>query len=177
MFKVGDKVRLNKDNLYLLGKWPELEGVLTVESLFNNGNNVSVSGRNSPEDRWIASRFELVEEKPVGVDFTKPVTTRDGRKVRILCTDRKSLRSVIVLIENEKEENCWSYLADGRYSSKDCETPHDLINPPVKKYINLFKNDVGKMYYSTREEAEKAGNSSNKANPSVGYIKTVEVEF
>lgn len=115
----------------------------------------------------------------MSIDFTRPVTTRDGRPVRILCTDAaKTDYPVVGLItyRNGSEGIC-QWLPDGKAYQTLRETPSDLINPPVKRYINLFKNDAGKMYYPTREEAEKAGKSSNKANPGVGYIKTIEVEL
>lgn len=112
------------------------------------------------------------------VDFTKPVTTRDGRKVRILCTDAKGDCPVVGLITyRDGSEGISQWLPDGRAYNSPKETGFDLINPVQKKYINLFKNDVGRMYYDTREEAEKAGNSSLKANPLVGYVKTIEVEL
>lgn len=112
----------------------------------------------------------------MALDFTKPVTTRDGRKVRILCEDKAGTDSPVVgLIMTDKGyEALNQWKIDGSCGIGRRET--DLINPVKKVYINLFKNDVGRMYYDTREEAEKAGNSSNKANPSVGYAKTIEVE-
>jgi hypothetical protein len=108
------------------------------------------------------------------VDFTRPVTTRDGRKVRILCTDAKSTHPVVGLVTNsDDDEGTSRWCEDGKWLRATNKSDWDLVNPPVKKYINLFKNDVGRMYYDTREEAEKFGNASKNA----GYVKTIEVEL
>lgn len=166
MFKVGDKVFHTGDKRVRY----------TVKSVDHRGWLVFEEYPHLPP--LDCGCYRHVEERPVGVDFTKPVTTRDGRKVRILCTDvAKTEYSVAGLTtHSDGSERINQWYSDGRYL-RSTESGTDLINPPVKKYINLFKNDAGRMYYSTREEAEKAGNSSNKANPSVGYIKTVEVEL
>lgn len=116
----------------------------------------------------------------MSIDFTRPVTTRDGRPVRILYTDKSGEYPIVGLVMEGNYEAIRQWLPNGRnYKPLDSswENPLDLINPVKKVYINLFKNDAGRMYYDTREEAEKAGNASNKANPFVGYIKTIEVEL
>lgn len=115
----------------------------------------------------------------MSIDFTRPITTRDGRPVRILCTDRKGTEHPIVglVLEATGEEGVTCWCENGDWLRATNTSNWDLINPVKKVYINLFKNDAGRTYYDTREEAEKAGNASNKANPFVGYIKTIEVEL
>lgn len=125
--------------------------------------------------KTLKARYEVVE-KPVNkaIDFTRPVTTRDGRKVRILCTDVKGRGHIVYgLVEDGDTENIVSWYKETGAWSHDGESRNDLINPPVKKYINLFPDGAAKVYYDTREEAEKSGNASKNA----GYIKTIEVEL
>lgn len=44
----------------------------------------------------------------------KPVCTRDGRKARIICFDRKDVRPIIALIESDNgNEGVYYYYADG----------------------------------------------------------------
>lgn len=166
MFKVGDRIRANSAS-YIFPFW--VVGV--VESFTRSTYRISTEDGSTITVHHKDATL-VAEEKPVGVDFKKPVTTRDGRPVRILCTDRKSERSVIALVESKAGDSCWSYLPSGLYS-KDSETPHDLVNPPVKKYINLFPRDCSSSYFDSREEAEASG----KASKNAGYIKTIEVEL
>lgn len=157
-FKVGDRVYhvSNKNIIY------------TVEAVHTDGL-VFVGYSNLGPSPFSVYRHVT------RIDFSKPVTTRDGRPVRILCTDRKEHpRSVVALITQEGgKEIIYTYFPKGNYQETEVESVADLINPPVKKYINLFKNDVGRMYYNTLEEAEKSGNASKNA----GYVKTIEVEL
>jgi len=61
-------------------------------------------------------------------DPTKPVQTRDGRKARIICTDKKSISTIVALVEDENgEEGIISYLGSGTVFING-ESPVDLIN-------------------------------------------------
>ena len=69
------------------------------------------------------------------LDFTKPVTTRNGRAVRILCTDAPGVLPVIGIIDGLNGPTCWPL-------SGELSTMKSLINPPVKRrgWINLYKD-------------------------------------
>ena len=74
----------------------------------------------------------------------KPVCTRDGRNVRILCFDRKDkYYHIIALVERNNQES--SYLLDdnGRCHWEGEEDEWDLFMKPEKHtgYINLYKNE------------------------------------
>jgi hypothetical protein len=76
---------------------------------------------------------------PAPFDPSKPCTTRDGRSVRILCTDAKSLTPIIALVRDGKhgyEMVCW-YNRDGRSLVR--ESPNDLVNvrPRIKREVWL----------------------------------------
>jgi len=72
------------------------------------------------------------------LDFTKPITTRDGHKVRILCTDWIGNQPVIGLIENNPSPQQWDEL--GRYFDDGHESHYDLINPPIKRKVEFWVN-------------------------------------
>lgn len=61
-------------------------------------------------------------------DPTKPVQTRDGRKARIICTDRKSPSfPIIALIEaGSGREQFDSFSSEGKLGTGQCDM--DLIN-------------------------------------------------
>lgn len=112
-------------------------------------------------------------------DPNKKVVTRDGRNVRILCTDRKGTEySVVALCTMSKgSEDCYFYFSSGKMylSSDSCL---DLFFAPEKKegYINLYRD--GDDYYTGgteiySSEAEAVSHATKK----FGYVKTVKVEW
>ena len=83
------------------------------------------------------------------VDLTKPVQTRDGRKARVLCTDRKHITTygdwcVIALITDKDGYESPSYhTKDGKHH----HTPSsDLVNVPEVRFFNLGKKSYGYKY-------------------------------
>lgn len=73
---------------------------------------------------------------------SRQVVTRDGRKARIVCTDRKNHDSqpIIALVEgDEDDERVRSYKIDGKWSVDGFENPLDLFFAPEKHegWINL----------------------------------------
>ena len=109
----------------------------------------------------------------------RKVVTRDGRRARIICTNRldKSF-PVIALVNNEDSEKCHSYTEFGKfngYQTLDCEL--DLFFAPDKKsgWINLYKmNSIispGPRAYDTKEEAESAAGDKSY------YLSTIKIEW
>lgn len=108
----------------------------------------------------------------------RKVITRDGRNVRIICTDQKGTEySVVALCTMSNEsEDCYFYFPNGRmYLSAD--SCLDLFFAPEKKegWINLYKinSDIipGSLTYNTKKEAESAiGNKHD-------YISTIKIEW
>ena len=106
----------------------------------------------------------------------RKVVTRDGRSVRIICTNRLDENyPVIALVNDEYTEKCYSYSEFGKFENRDCEL--DLFFAPEKKsaWINLYKmNSIispGPRAYDTKEEAESAAGDKSY------YISTVKVEW
>ena len=113
-------------------------------------------------------------------DPNKKVVTRDGRNVRIICTDQKGTEySVIALCTmSDGSENCCFYLPNGRrYWSADVDSCTDLFFAEKKEgYINVYRNGDdhyagGTEIYSS--EAEAVCHAMKK----FGYVKTVKAEW
>ena len=108
---------------------------------------------------------------------SQKVVTRDGRAVRIICTDMKSYdddKIVTLVTKNDGEEVLLCYRKSGR--DKYCHD-FDLFFAPVKKegWINLYK-DEGITYlpgiiHDSEEDAKKA----IKGDPD--FIATIKIEW
>ena len=97
----------------------------------------------------------------------KPVCTRDGRKVRILCYDLKGAEyPIVALVEAHDylDESISTYDRNGRFDH-DRENKNDLMMLSWKKegWVNVYKSyNVGKKIpcmasiYPTKEEAKKS---------------------
>ena len=106
------------------------------------------------------------------------VVTRDGREVRIICTDIP----VVALIYDEKKqkESIECFFENGKYLSFVADdSPLDLFFAPIKKegWVNLYKGivkdylpSVGQKIYKSKENAFK-----NKRNDD--YLATVKIEW
>ena len=105
----------------------------------------------------------------------REVVTRDGRKVRIICTDRKGATPIIALVNDGlSEELGHAFYSDGKiFSDEDNEL--DLFFAPEKheRWINLYKD--GDIVYTsmdtfnTKKEAEIASCST--------CVATVKIEW
>lgn len=114
----------------------------------------------------------------------RKVITRDGRDVRIICTDRNPDRypvddygnyPIIALVQGEFREDVLCYTENGIFLHGSKE-PEDLFFSPEKKegWVNLFKINstiITGEVYNTEKEAKSAVISSSI------YISTVKVEW
>ena len=107
---------------------------------------------------------------------SQKVVTRDGRAVRIICTDAKGDESIIALVYNKirDEENVYTYNRDG-YFYGDNDSCLDLFFDTNKRegWINIYSEQEyrhpGENIFATKEEAIK--------NKSEIYIATVKIEW
>lgn len=108
----------------------------------------------------------------------REVVTRDGRNVRIICTDRKGDNPIIALVYNANvgQEYGYSFYPDGKYFiDKDDEV--DLFFAPTKHegWMNLYKKNsglvIGDLVYNSEEEAKKIAAGDED------YITTIKVEW
>ena len=112
------------------------------------------------------------------LDPTKPVQTRGGKPVRILCADRADSAYPIVglvMLESGYEEPEW-WMPDGS-CYQNGSSDEDLINVPEKHvmYFNVYKGDCKySIRYSANGTREQADLS---ASGIVTRIACIRVEF
>lgn len=104
-------------------------------------------------------QFNLDEFKK---NLSQKVVTRDGRSVRIVCTDAKNEFPIITLITNDDKEVLMDYNNNGKVSPDEI-TDLDLFFEPIKKegWVNLFKDEElpfvnGDVYKSEKDAKEAA---------------------
>ena len=114
-------------------------------------------------------------------DPERKVVTRDGRNVRILCTDRRnSRRPIVALIEDENNaDDVYTFKKDGSWDISGEENINDLFFAPEKKegWINILKGTYDARYiehtriFKSKEDAEKALECYSD------YITTLKIEW
>ena len=87
----------------------------------------------------------------------REVVTRDGRKVRILCTDRKGDTPIIALVHdaNDGQEYGYAFYSDGKFF-RDGNEESDLFFAPEKhegwiiinKYPDGVRDTNGIIYHT-----------------------------
>ena len=111
----------------------------------------------------------------------KPVCTKDGRKVRIICFDRIDAKPILALVPSNdgKREAVLDYFVNGKRIANALESDLDLMMPFEKKegWVNLYNADttfyfVEGMVYDTKEEAIKHINSDNEI-----YTATTKINW
>ena len=112
---------------------------------------------------------------------SRKVVTRDGRKARIICTDRKDLDfPIIALIENISGggEKVYSYTKEG-WNYSYCSDNLELFFAPKKHegWVNIYKSkydgyDLSQVY-QRKEDAE----NEKYINDSDVYITTTKIEW
>ena len=111
---------------------------------------------------------------------SRKVVTREGRDVRIICTDRRDLNfPIIALIENKSGlgETSLYLTKDGKFHIHG-STDFDLFFAPEKHegWVNVYRNsDSGRVYtgaaYDSKEDAEKRKESGEN------YVTTIKIEW
>ena len=110
----------------------------------------------------------------------KKVVSRDGRSVKIICTDRKNINHPIVaLIENKltEAEGVLCYTEEGKIFNQ-VSNDADLFFVSEKKegWINLYRTETSSQYvtsnlYNSEEKAIEIGRTSEN------YIATTKIEW
>ena len=107
---------------------------------------------------------------------SRKVVTRDGRNVRIVCTDMKNTSYPIVALITDKEagEFCIEYTSDGKFRDLNIEYTLDLFFAPEKHegWVNVYRTQ-GKLgcvfIYDSEKEARRNGGET--------AIATVKIEW
>lgn len=108
---------------------------------------------------------------------SQKVVTRDGREVRIICTDMKSEYPLIALVTDKKDntESPFVYTKNGRYFFE--ETNNDLFFAPIKRegWTNIYSMGIKRTrqcgnIFETEKEALNFKGDKN-------YIATIKIEW
>ena len=120
-------------------------------------------------------QFNLEEYKK---NPNRRVITRDGKSVRIVCTDMIGTSyPVLAICRVDATHDCYySYTLNGKHNL-GVESRLDLFFAPEKHegWINLYKINSnvspGPLTYNTKKEAESA--TGNRPD----YISTIKIEW
>ena len=109
-------------------------------------------------------------------DLSQKVVTKDGRNVRIICTNAKNEFPIIALITNDDKEVLMDYNNNGKVSADEM-TDLDLFFAPTKRegWVNIFKDEElpfinGDIYKSEKEAKEEAEGEPD-------YITSIKIEW
>ena len=149
------------------------ENYATVRELGNN-SKISIEIKQTKEDM----EEKKLNLKPFDIQKAregKPVCTRDGRKVRIVCFDRIDAKPILALIPSTdgKGEVVFDYFVSGKRIATPLESDLDLMMYPEKKegWVNVYKGGLLDIKtYPTQKEALDKASSEN-------YIATVKIEW
>ena len=106
---------------------------------------------------------------------SRKVVTRDGRKVRIVCTDAKGNFSIIALVETYGNTDSVFRFKENGHFYNDTEDPRDLFFALEKRegWINLFQDSTDNEIYCSKVYPTK-----EKAMDSMGaFYATIKVEW
>ena len=107
---------------------------------------------------------------------SKKVVTRDGRSVKIHCTNYTGAQHIIAQVEGNEYSSAFSN--DGRFIVSD-ESNCDLFFAPEKYegWLNVYRHTdtgevtFGAILHTSREKAEKIGRADGY------YVATAKIEW
>jgi hypothetical protein len=117
-------------------------------------------------------------------DLTKPVQTKNGLDVRILCTDADNVYPVIGLIKpRQGREKLAQWTEDGSFLKGLMNNDYDLVNVPTKHsgFVNVYRKSNGEAevsaFHPTSASAAEGRERSLRAAASSTYITTLSLEW
>ena len=188
-FKVYEDFEGHKPicNDYIIYDWKNR--IISIEIKQNKEDMSNTETLWYGPDKKEAKSLKLSNLKPFSLEAAKagkPVCTRDGRKARIICFDRRTDRPIVALIERDNHEEILQCCFDNGRCCCDITSDHDLMMLPEKKdgWINIYNADTT-FYYAdgrvfetkdeavqeAKEEVEKEQREKNE------YIDTIRVEW
>ena len=109
----------------------------------------------------------------------RKVVTRDGRNVRIVCTDRKGLdvKPIVALITLPNCDEIVKCFWDNGIETAGSEDKNDLFFAPEKHegWMNLYKKGFGLVIGDLVRDSEEA--AKKIAAGDEDYITTIKVEW
>ena len=113
---------------------------------------------------------------------SRKVVTRNGRNIRIVCTDMKYKVYPILALEETPDDNSeyvYAFTKDGNYEIGDLSI-HDLFFAPEKHegYVNVYRSlDKDCAYYLGNIYNSKAEAEDTRENKKFKYIDTIKIEW
>lgn len=107
---------------------------------------------------------------------SKKVVTRDGKSVRIRCTDRKdAVYPIVALIDSKGKEEILSYTKNGYFYYDGRKDVNDLFFAPEKHegWANIYGKFLACDIFSTKEEAEECV----KRVGAKDFVATAKIEW
>lgn len=120
--------------------------------------------------------------KPFDLEAAKagaPVVTRNGRSVRIICTDMiDGEYPVIALVREGHWESLRSYTTDGKCVVGEIISELDLFMASVKRlgWVNLYR-DGGNRIVTGNTVHDSKSEASGGSDDFTDYLATVPVEW
>lgn len=112
------------------------------------------------------------------ISMDKEYTTRDGRPVRILCTNRKCDFPIVALVtQGNQSEDVFCYTQKGSYSAAYIHRHNlDLIEKPrrLQGWINVYPNEITGVVYQTRSDADSGASDERIACIDLSQFKEGE---
>lgn len=119
---------------------------------------VTVDERIAQKIRDDAAMKQASQPQPKPIDWTKPVRTKDGRAVRVLCTDGPGDYSVAGYIEGETNPRSWTL--DGYFHINERHSTLDLENIPQsiqrEYWVNVYPEVAIASLHYTRIGADSS---------------------
>lgn len=125
-------------------------------------------------------QFNLEEYKK---NPNRKVITRDGRNVRIICTDRRADeeeeddRSIVALVDNRASEELILCHKDGKHFCNS-NSEEDLFFKPKTNtgWLNLYKDENGRVAIDTVYPIEFE-ESAKMASADKDYVATCKITW
>ena len=111
---------------------------------------------------------------------SRQVITREGKKVRIICTDAKSIYPVLGLMDDgicgERFISCQE---NGRESNDLIESTYDLFFGPIKHtdWVNLYRTASGQYKCGSVHKTEQNAKNVSDVDSQYEYVTTIKVEW
>lgn len=122
-------------------------------------------------------QFNLEEYKK---NPNRKVIIRDGRSVRIVCTEIiGSIYPVLAICKMDPTHEYWnSYTTDGKLYTEG-DTDSDLFFAPQKKegWLNLYKDEDGRVAIGTAYPIESEKDAKIESEYIKDYVATCKIEW
>ena len=111
----------------------------------------------------------------------RQVVTRDGQKVRIVCTDRAGLNTkpIVALIILPNGDEVIKTFWDNGIETAGSEDKNDLFLGPIKHtdWVNLYRTESGQYKCGAAHKTEQIAKNVSVGESQYVYVTTIKVEW